>query len=113
MSPHRQNLPCRRSGDVNGVFAVTDDDIARIAAIIAEDQFQDRRFPGARRSGERDALSGLNGEADVAAVISIDDYDKLRRLKVEEFLALCERVGAQAEARGLSEEKLAELTRTF
>ena len=50
-------------------------------------------------------------ERDVAAVISIEDYEKLRRLKVEEFLALCERVGRAAEASGLSEEKLAELLR--
>jgi hypothetical protein len=51
------------------------------------------------------------GDDDVAAVISIEDYDKLRRLKVEELLSLCERVGRQAESRGLSEEKLAELLR--
>jgi hypothetical protein len=58
-----------------------------------------------------DSIVLKRGERDVAAVISIEDYDKLRRLKVEEFLALCERVGRQAESRGLSEEKLAELLR--
>jgi hypothetical protein len=50
-------------------------------------------------------------ERDVAAVISIEDYEKLRRLKVEEFIALCERAGRQAEARGLTEEKLTEFLR--
>jgi hypothetical protein len=50
-------------------------------------------------------------EQDVAAVISIEDYEKLRRLKVEEFLALCEQVGREAEAAGLTEQKLAELLR--
>jgi hypothetical protein len=50
-------------------------------------------------------------ERDVAAVISIADYERLRRLKVEEFLTFCEHVGAQAEARGLTEERLAELLR--
>jgi prevent-host-death family protein len=58
-----------------------------------------------------DSVVLKRGEDDVAAVVSIEDYDKLKRLKVEEFLALCERVGRQAEARGLSEEKLAELLR--
>jgi hypothetical protein len=58
-----------------------------------------------------DSVVLKRGDNDVAAVISIEDYDKLRRLKVEEFLALCERVGGQAAARGLSEEKLAELLR--
>lgn len=58
-----------------------------------------------------DSIVLKRDERDVAAVISIDDYEKLRRLKVEEFLTLCERVGRQAESRGLSEEKLAELLR--
>ena len=58
-----------------------------------------------------DSVLLKRGEDDVAAVISIEDYDKLRRLKVEELLSLCERVGRQAESRGLSEEKLAELLR--
>lgn len=58
-----------------------------------------------------DSVVLKRGEDDVAAVISIEDYGKLRRLKVEELLSLCERVGRQAESRGLSEEKLAELLR--
>jgi hypothetical protein len=56
-----------------------------------------------------DSIVLKRGERDVAAVISIDDYEKLRRLKVEEFLALCEKVGQDAEARGLTESRLAEL----
>jgi antitoxin Phd_YefM of type II toxin-antitoxin system len=58
-----------------------------------------------------DSVVLKRGDDDVAAVILIEDYDKLRRLKVEELLSLCERVGRQAESRGLSEEKLAELLR--
>jgi predicted HicB family RNase H-like nuclease len=58
-----------------------------------------------------DSVVLKRGDDDIAAVISIEDYDKLRRLKVEEFLSLCKRVGRQAESRGLSEEKLAELLR--
>jgi PHD/YefM family antitoxin component YafN of YafNO toxin-antitoxin module len=56
-----------------------------------------------------DSVVLTRGERDVAAVISIDDYEKLRRLKVEEFLTTCEKVGQQAEARGLTEEGLARL----
>jgi len=58
-----------------------------------------------------DSVVLKRGELDVAAVISIDDYEKLRRLKVEEFLAVCETVGKASEARGLTEERLAELLR--
>jgi PHD/YefM family antitoxin component YafN of YafNO toxin-antitoxin module len=56
-----------------------------------------------------DSVVLKRGERDVAAVISIDDYEKLRRLKVEEFLTLCEEVGRDAGARGLTEERLAQL----
>jgi prevent-host-death family protein len=58
-----------------------------------------------------DSIVLKRGERDVAAVVSMDDYEKLRRLKVEEFLSLCERVGREAEARGLTEETLADLLR--
>jgi len=56
-----------------------------------------------------DSVVLKRGEHDVAAVISIGDYEKLRRLKVENFLALCEEIGRDAEARGLTDERLAEL----
>ncbi len=46
---------------------------------------------------------------DPAVVLSPQEYDKLTRLNVEEFRRFCDEVGARAAARGLSEEKLAEL----
>lgn len=78
------------------------------AMTIAEAQ---AAFDKVLESLAEDSVLLKRSEDDVAAVISIEDYDKLRRLKVEEFLTVCERVGRQAEARGLSEEKLAELLR--
>ena len=50
-------------------------------------------------------------ERDVAVVISMDDYERLRRAHVDDFNAFCDRVGAEAEARGMTEEILAELLR--
>lgn len=69
----------------------------------------ERAFDAVLESLADDSVVLKRGERDVAVVISIDDYEKLRRLKVEELLALCEEVGRDAEARGLTEERLAEL----
>ena len=48
---------------------------------------------------------------DVAVVISPQDYDRLRGIAVAEFQALCDRIGATAEARGLTEDRLDALLR--
>jgi prevent-host-death family protein len=46
---------------------------------------------------------------DVAIMISMRDYERLRRINIEEFQRFCEQVGKKAAARGLTEEKLNEL----
>lgn len=43
---------------------------------------------------------------DAAVLISPQDYDRLRGIAVAELEALCDRVGAEAGARGLTQEKL-------
>ncbi len=48
-------------------------------------------------------------DRDVAMVISPEEYARLHRLNVEKLIALCEKVGAQAEAHGMTDEILAEL----
>lgn len=46
---------------------------------------------------------------DVAVVLSIADYERLTRMNARAFQRFCDQVGARAEQRGLTEEKLAEL----
>jgi prevent-host-death family protein len=46
---------------------------------------------------------------DIAVIVSPRDYERLHRLKVRELLDFCEKIGAEAIANGLTEEKLAEL----
>jgi len=46
---------------------------------------------------------------DVAVVMSAEEYDRMRGLHAEEFQRFCDRVGAQAKARGLTESKLKKL----
>lgn len=46
---------------------------------------------------------------DVAVMLSIQEYEKLTALNIAEFNQFCDRVAKQAAARGLTEEKLAEI----
>jgi prevent-host-death family protein len=47
---------------------------------------------------------------DVAVLLSTQQYDRLRALNTEEFLQrFCDRIGERAAARGMTEEKLAEI----
>lgn len=46
---------------------------------------------------------------DVAVMLSVQEYEKLTALNIAEFNQFCDRVAEQAAARGLTEEKLAEI----
>jgi prevent-host-death family protein len=46
---------------------------------------------------------------DVAVVLSVQEYERLTASNVEQFQQFCDRIGEQAKARGLSEEKLSEI----
>ena len=46
---------------------------------------------------------------DVAVLLSTQQYDRLRALNTEEFQRFCDRIGERAAARGMTEEKLAEI----
>lgn len=46
---------------------------------------------------------------DVAVVLSMHEYERLTALNVEEFQRFCDRIGKQAEARGMTEERLTEI----
>lgn len=46
---------------------------------------------------------------DVAILLSIHEYEKLRGAQIEAFNLYCEMISARAQARGMTEEKLAEI----
>lgn len=46
---------------------------------------------------------------DVAVVLSAQDFARMRRDNIDDFIALCDAIGQRAEAAGLTEEKLAEI----
>ena len=57
-------------------------------------------------AAQREPVMIRRQKRDVAVLLSPREYDRLRALNVEEFERFCDRVGQQAAARGLSEDKL-------
>ena len=60
-------------------------------------------------AAQREPVTIRRQKRDVAVVLSVAEYEKLTRLNVEEFQRFCDQVGERAAARGLTEEKLADL----
>jgi len=60
-------------------------------------------------AAQREPVTIQRQERDVAVVLSIAEYEKLTGLNVDEFQRFCDLVGERAAARGLTEEKLADL----
>jgi len=58
-------------------------------------------------AAQREPIVIRRQKRDVAVLVSPQEYDRLRGLNAAEFERFCDRVGAQAVARGLTEEKLA------
>lgn len=60
-------------------------------------------------AAQREPVMIRRQKRDVAVILSPAEYDRLRALNVEEFERFCDRIGERAAARGLTEERLAEL----
>jgi prevent-host-death family protein len=60
-------------------------------------------------AAQREPVIIRRQQRDVAVVLSMHEYERLTALNVEEFQRFCDRIGEQAKARGLTEEKLTEI----
>ena len=60
-------------------------------------------------TAQREPVVIRRQQRDVAVVLSMQEYERLTALNVDEFQRFCDRIGEQAEARGLTEQKLADL----
>lgn len=68
-----------------------------------------QRFAEVIDAAQREPVTIRRQRRDVAVVLSPQEYDRLRAANVAELERLCDIVGRRASARGLTEEKLAEI----
>jgi len=66
-----------------------------------------QRFAAVLDAAQREPVLIRRQNRDVAVIMSAEEYEKIRQGNIEEFERFCDRVGAQAVARGLTEKKLA------
>ena len=60
-------------------------------------------------AAQREPVVIRRQKRDVAVVLSIEEYNRLRSINIKDFQDFCDRVGSEAEAKGLTEEGLQQL----
>jgi prevent-host-death family protein len=60
-------------------------------------------------AAQREPVVIRRQQREVAVVLSMQEYQRLTALNIDEFQRFCDRIGEQVQARGLTEEKLAEI----
>ncbi len=68
-----------------------------------------QRFAAVIDAAQREPVVIRRQKRDVAVVLSVEQYERLRGLNADEFQRFCDRVAKPAAARGLTEDKLAEI----
>ena len=68
-----------------------------------------QRFAAVIDAAQREPVVIRRQNRDVAVIMSAEEYDRIRGAKIDEFDRFCDRVSAQAKARGLTEKILADL----
>jgi len=66
-------------------------------------------FSAVLDTAQREPVVIRKQNRDVAVMISMRDYERLRRINIEEFQRFCEKVSKEAAAKGLTEEILNEI----
>jgi len=60
-------------------------------------------------AAQREPVVIRRQKRDIAVLLSMQDYEKLTAVNVGEFQRFCDRVAERAAARGMTEEKLAQI----
>jgi len=68
-----------------------------------------QRFAAILDAAQHEPIMVRRQKREVAVVLSPREYERLRALNLRELDEYCQRIGAQAAERGLTEEKLAEI----
>ena len=59
-------------------------------------------------AAQREPVVIRRQQREVAVILSMQEYERLTVLNVEEFQRFCDRIGEQAKQRGLTEDRLSE-----
>ena len=68
-----------------------------------------QRFAAVLDAAQREPVTIRRQSREVAVVLSPAEYDRLRAINIQEFEHFCDRIANRAAARGMTEEKLAEV----
>lgn len=66
-------------------------------------------FGVALEVAQREPVMIREQNRDVAVLVSAAEYEKLRKFRIAEFEALCDRIAAKAAARGMTEDRFVAL----
>jgi len=67
------------------------------------------RFAAILDAAQREPVIIHRNQRDVAVVLSMAQYERLRSINVAEFQVLCDRIAEAARKRGMTEEALADV----
>lgn len=69
----------------------------------------DSSLPSVLAAAQHEPVTVRDERKDVAVVLSVKDYNRMRAANLAEFDQVCAEISAAAQSRGLTEAKLAEI----